>query len=108
MDEREAPDEEVKDSETINKELEKATKEEDVDGEDTDEEEEEVEEEEVEEEPSIHTQVSIPRFSNTTNLDILDSVRGYSRTEALPTSSRDLHSVRLVHLPASGVIVNFV
>tara|TARA_R110002051_G_scaffold12976_1_gene44247 strand:- start:4935 stop:5258 length:324 start_codon:yes stop_codon:yes gene_type:complete len=103
-------DEEVKDSETINKELEKATKEEDVDGEDTDEEEEdaEAEEEEVEEEPSIHTQVSIPRFSNTTNLDILDSVRGYSRTEALPTSSRDLHSVRLVHLPASGVIVNFV
>ena len=69
------------------------------------EEEEEVEEEEVE---PIHTQVSIPRFSNTTNLDILDSVRGYSRTEALPTSSRDLHSVRLVHLPAKGVIVNFV
>jgi len=92
-------DEEVKDSETINKDLEKATEEEDVVGEDTD------EEEEVE---PIHTQVSIPRFSNTTNLDILDSVRGYSRTEALPTSSRDLHSVRLVHLPAKGVIVNFV
>ena len=103
-----AEPEEVKDSETINKDLEKATEEEDVVGEDTDEEEEEeVEEEEVEEEP-IHTQVSIPRFSNTTNLDILDSVRGYSRTEALPTSSRDLHSVRLVHLPAKGVIVNFV
>ena len=100
-------DDEVKDSETINKELEKATKEEDVVGEDTDEEEEEVEEEEVEDEP-IHTEVSIPRFSNTGNLDILDSVRGYSRTEALPTSSRDLHSVRLVHLPAKGVIVNFV
>tara|TARA_Y100001973_G_C5197492_1_gene335288 strand:+ start:2417 stop:2731 length:315 start_codon:yes stop_codon:yes gene_type:complete len=102
-------DEEVKDSETINKDLEKATEEEDVVGEDTDEEEEEedaeAEEEEVE---PIHTQVSIPRFSNTTNLDILDSVRGYSRTEALPTSSRDLHSVRLVHLPAKGVIVNFV
>ena len=74
-------DEEVKDSETINKELEKATKEEDVVGEDTDEEEEEYVEEEEEVEP-IHTQVSIPRFSNTTNLDILDSVRGYSRTEA--------------------------
>jgi len=99
--------EEVKDSETINKDLEKATEEEDVVGEDTDEEEEDVEEEEEEVEP-IHTQVSIPRFSNTTNLDILDSVRGYSRNEALPTSSRDLHSVRLVHLPASGVIVNFV
>mgnify|MGYP003135912841 FL=1 len=100
-------DEEVKDSETINKDLEKATEEEDVVGEDTDEEEEEEEVEEEEVEP-IHTQVSIPRFSNTTNLDILDSVRGYSRTEALPTSSRDLHSVRLVHLPAKGVIVNFV
>jgi len=95
-------DEEVKDSETINKDLEKATEEE---GEDTDEE--EVEEEVVEEEP-IHNKVSIPRFSNTMNLDILDSVRGYSRTENLPTSSRDLHSVRLVHLPPKGVIVNFV
>ena len=97
-------DEEVKDSETINKDLEKATEEE---GEDTDEEEEDVEEEYVEEEP-IHYNVSIPRFSNTMNLDILDSVRGYSRTENLPTSSRDLHSVRLVHLPPKGVIVNFV
>jgi hypothetical protein len=101
-------DEEVKDSETINKDLEKATEEEDVVGEDTDEEEEDVEEDAEAEEEPIHTQVSIPRFSNTTNLDILDSVRGYSRTESLPTSSRDLHSVRLVHLPASGVIVNFV
>tara|TARA_R100001129_G_scaffold48381_1_gene33198 strand:- start:6479 stop:6790 length:312 start_codon:yes stop_codon:yes gene_type:complete len=100
-------DEEVKDSETINKDLEKATEEEDVVGEDTDEEEEDVEEEYVEEEP-IHYNVSIPRFSNTMNLDILDSVRGYSRTDNLPTSSRDLHSVRLVHLPPKGVIVNFV
>ena len=78
-------------------------------------EEEAKEEEEEEEEPpqeeeveQVRVQVSIPRFSNTRNLDVLDSVRGYSRHEGLPTSSRDLHSVRLVELPHPGVIVDFI
>ena len=65
-------------------------------------------EEEVETEGPVHVQVSIPRFSNTRNLDVLDSVRGYSRHAGLPTSSRDLHSVRLVELPHPGVSVEFV
>jgi len=64
--------------------------------------------EEVETEGPVHVQVSIPRFSNTRNLDVLDSVRGYSRQVGLPTSSRDLHSVRLVELPHPGVSVEFV
>jgi len=78
-------------------------------------EEEAKEEEEEEEEPpqeeeveQVRVQVSIPRFSNTRNLDVLDSVRGYSRHEGLPTSSRDLHSVRLVELPHPGVSVDFI
>jgi len=78
-------------------------------------EEEAKEEEEEEEEPPqeeevehVRVQVSIPRFSNTRNLDVLDSVRGYSRHEGLPTSSRDLHSVRLVELPHPGVSVDFI
>tara|TARA_R100000908_G_C3741794_1_gene138128 strand:- start:707 stop:1006 length:300 start_codon:yes stop_codon:yes gene_type:complete len=78
-------------------------------------EEEAKEEEEEEEEPpqeeeveQVRVQVSIPRFSNTRNLDVLDSVRGYSRHGGLPTSSRDLHSVRLVELPHPGVSVDFI
>ena len=74
--------------------------------------EEEEQEEQLDEQPeeveSVHVQVSIPRFSNTRNLDVLDSVRGYSRQVGLPTSSRDLHSVRLVELPHPGVSVEFV
>ena len=83
------------------KEIEEEAKEEE-------EEEEEPQEEEEEEVEQVRVQVSIPRFSNTRNLDVLDSVRGYSRHEGLPTSSRDLHSVRLVELPHPGVIVDFI
>ena len=72
------------------------------------EEEEEAEPPQEEEVEQVRVQVSIPRFSNTRNLDVLDSVRGYSRHGGLPTSSRDLHSVRLVELPHPGVSVDFI
>ena len=99
MDEDRAIDKKPDVENVEDKEIEEEAKEEE------EEEEEPPQEEEVEE---VRVQVSIPRFSNTRNLDVLDSVRGYSRHGGLPTSSRDLHSVRLVELPHPGVSVDFI